>query len=251
MTDHVACPDCGGSDCLALYPQDDGTVNGTCWSACKAEDGRGYKSHNHLARSYLGEELGIEVIKQGKSMSESTNRRKAIKKKKPAKPLTEAEITKIKSDTSTEGDDFRGIDDYWLEYYGVRTAYNEETGEVSDRYYPVTKGALTDDIKLVGYHRRIVEGKKFLAVGLNSKDCDLFGQFRCVNSKRLVITGGQEDCMAATQMFEEYRDSKGHDSIAPIDFCSGTVGETSVASQLQDKYDFLSLIHISEPTRPY
>jgi len=79
----------------------------------------------------------------------------------------------------------------------------------------------------------------FRAVGLNSKECELFGQFRCKGSGRLVLTGGQEDTMAAKQMFEEYRQRRGEGSIAPIDFVSGTVGETSLAAQIRCNYDFI------------
>jgi len=60
---HTACPDCGGSDSLAIHEEEDGTYNGTCWSKCTAM-GNGYKSHNKLAGSEVGSQLGITPIKK-------------------------------------------------------------------------------------------------------------------------------------------------------------------------------------------
>ncbi len=241
---HVECPDCGGSDCLALHEEEDGTYNGTCWSECRTDSKNGYKSHNTLARSYLGPELGIEPISRGRKKSKlaakSEREDKPVsrsKKTKESKTLTERERQRVEDNSSTKGTDFRGIKDKWLKYYGVRTAYDEETGEASNRYYPVTK-TKDEDTKLVGYKDRVVETKNFYAVGKNSKDCDMFGQFRCKGKGKIVINGGEEDTLAAKQMFEDYRRSRGEDKIAPVDFVSSSVGETSCAEQIRHNYEF-------------
>ncbi len=239
--DNIGCIDCGSSDSMSLYEHDDGSFNGFCRSACVDD---AYKSNNRLAESEYAEEYGIKKIprrrksREVEPVTETRQPRKKRKPKAPAKPITDKKRQEIKDNTSAKGKGFRGIDDKWLKKTGTRTAYCEETGEASDRYYPTTTGAGTDKVTLVGYHRRFVLPEKdFRAVGLNSKECDLFNQFNCKGSKRLVLNGGQEDTLAAMQMFEGYR--QGKNNIAPVDFVSGTVGETSLAAQIQHNYDFI------------
>lgn len=239
LIDHVACPDCGGSDCLAIYEEENGTFSGTCWSQCMAEDGKGYKSHNHLAKSYLGEELSITVNKGNSRQEKKPVRRKlGSKKDNKDKIITEKQINAIRENTTEEGNGFRGISDKTLKRFRVRTEW-DESGEVSNRYYPVTLGKDKNNVpKLTGYHKRIVIPEKdFRAVGLNSKECELFGQWLCKGNKKLVLNGGQEDTMAAWEMFNNYREGK--DNIAPVDFVSGTVGEPSLAEQIRFNYDFI------------
>lgn len=243
--ENVACIDGDSSDGMAIYEHDDGTFNGYCRGACCDGDAR-YKSHNQLANSYLADEYGIKPIKKRSrskesGVSERKTRRKAARKKKPAQKITPEEIQKIRDNASLSGSGFRGIKDKWLKYYGVYTQYDEESGEVCNRYYPNTIGSFKDDVELVGYHKRFIYPEKtFRPVGINSKECDLFGQFRCTGKGRLVLNGGQEDTLAAKQMFEEYRQRRGRNKIAPIDFVSGTVGEPSLAEQIRYNYDFVN-----------
>ncbi len=234
------CITCGGSN-MEVYEKSDGTYDANCFSRCGTD---GFKTHNQLAASYMGDELGIKKIAKksswggNKAVQDKPTRKKSAKKS--AKPITQAQKDKLKKECSLKGGGFRDIEDKWLKYYGVLTAYDEKSGKVSDRYYPITKGAGTDNVELVGYHRRFVLPEKdFRPVGLNSKECDLFGQFRCKGDGKLVLTGGQEDTMAAKQIFEEYKESsKGNPR--HIDFVSGTVGETSLAAQIQCNYDFIN-----------
>lgn len=239
-----ACIDCDSSDAMELYQDDDGTYNATCFAACRIEDGKGFKSHNRLADSYLKDELGIEKISYKKSAGSITVKPKVIKKvKKEADPISVNEIKRIIANTSVDAKNFRGIRKETLERYRVRTAFCEETGAVSEVYYPITKGEdEKGKARLVGYHKRIViPEKSFRAVGLNSKSCELFGQHLCKGTGKLVICGGQHDVLAASQMFEDYRKKriKAGASIAPVDFVSSTVGESSVASQIRENYSFV------------
>lgn len=243
---HMGCVDCNSTDSLAIYySPEDGTLNGTCWGVCKAEDGKGYKSHNKLANSYLADELGIKPItrKYNPKQEEVKVSERVVKRtaKKKADIITKEQINKIKANTSPKGKNFRGIKDNILAKFKVLTAYDEETGGVSDRYYPITLGKDEDGKpKLVGYQRRfVIPEKDFISVGLNIKECELFGQWLCKGTGKLVLTGGPEDTLASTMVFSEYRESRGKDKIAPIDFVSGTVGETSLAAQIRHNYDFV------------
>lgn len=86
--------------------------------------------------------------------------------------------------------------------YGVKMGMSETTGDVADHYYPYTK-----DGEITGYkHRRLP--KQFSTVG-DVKGCELFGQ-TVVGSdrKRLVITGGELDTLAAYQMLKTWSDRK-------------------------------------------
>ena len=242
------CDCCGSKDNLSIYKHDDGTFTGLCWGVCRSETGSGYFSNNTLSKSSIAEELGIKYKpkrrRTGKTDDDGKQEEKVVRKVRnkdlSSKIITEKEKQRIKDNTSATGKGFRGIENKILKRHGVLTAFDEETGEVSDRYYPITMGKVDDKPKLVGYHRRFVLPEKdFRPVGLNSKECELFGQWRCKGNGKLVLTGGQEDKLAAEQMFESYREERGRDKIKNIDFVSGTVGETSLASQIRYNYDFI------------
>jgi hypothetical protein len=246
--ENIACVDCDSSDGMALYEQEDGTYDGYCRGAgCSGKER--YKSNDRLANSEIAKEYGITVQNRKAKVSKVegvrtiTRRRVNRKKRGKAEPLNQERIDQIFENTSAKGRGYRGISDRWLKYFGIRTEYCEETGEVKHRYYPITKGKTeAGKVKLVGFHRRQVDPKDFRPVGLNSKECELFGQW-CAKpgGKRLLITGGQEDAAAAKEMLENYRERKGKEGIAPVDVVCATVGETSCASQVQyePNYEFV------------
>src|SRR5690606_33480020 len=83
-----------------------------------------------------------------------------------------------------------------LGYFGIRIGLSETDGQTPVlHYYPYLR-----DNKLVGYKVRLIEGKKFWAVG-TTKDVDLFGWQQAVGSgaKRLYITEGELDAVAVHQ----------------------------------------------------
>lgn len=82
------------------------------------------------------------------------------------------------------------------EKYGVRTGVDEESGEPSKVYYPYTD----QDGNVIGFKGRALP-KDFFAVG---RIKGLFGQSACKKrGKLLVITEGEDDCLAAYQMLKE------------------------------------------------
>lgn len=85
------------------------------------------------------------------------------------------------------------------EYFKIRTEFNESNGSVAVVYYPEThKG------KLMGFKGRKMPKSFFTVSGGVVGVPDFFGQHCCpATGKRLLITGGEEDCMAAYEMLKE------------------------------------------------
>lgn len=84
------------------------------------------------------------------------------------------------------------------EHFKVHTEASEATGEASAHYYEVYK-----DGKVCGYKKRTLP-KTFSAVGDTKGTVELFGQHISPQSgKRLLITGGELDALAAYQMLKE------------------------------------------------
>lgn len=91
------------------------------------------------------------------------------------------------------------------EHYGVRSEISEETGEILAHYYPIYKAE-----HHVGYKLRRLP-KSFGTVGDVRGDVKLFGQGSCpTTGKRLLITGGELDCLSAYQMLKSKYPSYNH-----------------------------------------
>lgn len=126
---------------------------------------------------------------------------------------------------------FRGITKQTCEYFGTKAGFNEEYGTVQDVYHPYYSGD-----KVVGYKHRNVESKKFSSIG-NMKHVELFGQNKCGGNKRLLITGGEEDAMAAFQMLKAYSDEKYPGKEFTPDVVSLPRGES--VSGIADNFEFI------------
>ena len=151
-------------------------------------------------------------------------------KQKPV--VTPEQTEELKSRTSTKGSDYRGINDNTLRAYGVRTEYNEASGEVSAVYYPCT-----ENNELSGWKPRIHPKIFGGSIGRTGASCDMFGQFKFkTGGKFVLIVGGEHDCLAAYQMLQNYYKSKGWDFETPV--VSPTIGETGCAKQLAKNYAF-------------
>ena len=93
----------------------------------------------------------------------------------------------------------RGIRQEVAEKYGVRTEYDENTGEKKALYFPVTRNGET-----VGYKIRRLDSDskkdKYKAVG-EVKTPDFFGKGEVgEGGKFLIVTEGEIDCMSVYQM---------------------------------------------------
>jgi len=161
---HGACSACGSKDNKAVYKHDDGSKSYFCFG-CKdfsPEDG---STNNNNNKEY--------------NMSEFKE--------------TVQEITEY----PTRGFRERGITKEMSTKYGVKVGYSEEDGAtIQYHYYPATRAG-----KVVGYSRREVVNKQFLAFGDVKNDVELFGQSLFQKGgKRIIITEGELDAMSVQQM---------------------------------------------------
>jgi len=143
---------------------------------------------------------------------------------------------KLKSITSVDGKGYRGIRSDITKYFGVLHEFSPENGAVISQYYPCTKEG-----KLTGYKRRIHPKDFSKPLGETGKDCDMFGQFRFMNSggKYVLLVGGEVDQLSAFQMLKDYTDSR-NGEYEPIPVVSSSVGEAGAYKQVQKQYDWFN-----------
>ena len=113
---HTACPSCGSSDGLAIYSDD--------------------SSHCFVCQKTVPSEEFKEANKEPKRVRKSV--RKEVMTEKAKTAVTSQQTEELKSRTSLSARGYRGIKDETLKTFGVRTEFNEETGEVYCTYYPCT-----------------------------------------------------------------------------------------------------------------
>jgi len=152
-----------------------------------------------------------------------------------SEPLTKEQIKEIRDTTGNKGQNSRGITDETFRKYGVRFEYDEESGDVSSHFYPVTT-----NYEISGFKIREIP-KKFRSVGQTGKSCDAFGEwiFKVSNSKTVLIASGEVDCLSAYQMLENYRKGRNSD-FEPTPVVSSTIGETGSDKQFQKRYNWLN-----------
>lgn len=149
------------------------------------------------------------------------------------KPVIEPDVAaEIKQNTTSKGNGFRSINDETYLYFGVRHAFDEQTGEVVEQYYPCTQ-----DGQLTGYKVREVP-KNFRSIGRTGADCELFGQFRFNRGGKYVVLGeGELEVLSGYQMLKDYNKSRGNDF--EVAFVSPTTGANSV-KQIAAQYNFFN-----------
>lgn len=145
-------------------------------------------------------------------------------------PLAKEEISRIKSSTITQGGGLRGISDETYSVYYVRHKVDENNIPTA-QLYPIFENS-----SLAGFKVRELP-KKFSVIGKMGNESDLFGQyrFRNSNSKRILITAGEVDCMSAYEMLNA-RNDKGYE---PIPVVSAVVGETGSYKQIKNHFEWL------------
>ena len=92
----------------------------------------------------------------------------------------------------------RGLHEATLAYYGVGVEHDEANGEAAYLVYPVYR-----DGERTGTRMKELSTKQYLASG-SCKNPDLFGSWTVgEGGKLLIITEGEEDCMAAHQLLKQ------------------------------------------------
>ena len=208
---HEACEACGSSDGKAIYSDN----SSHCFVCSKTVPSKEYLDS-------LGQNSKVKSISKKEDMEIKPSTKPAI---------TEEENKAIKAETSHAARGFRGIRDDIYTMFGVRHAFDEETGEVCEQYYPVTQEG-----QLSGYKIREVP-KNFRSKGRTGADCDLFMAFKFNRGgKYVIITEGEIDSLSAYQMLKDYNSKRGSDfEIAVV---SPTTGANS-KKQIAANYKFL------------
>jgi len=222
---HTSCDSCGSSDGKAEY--DDGSSH--CFVCLKTVPSDEWidSQSDSPNKSYTKNKVKVNTKVKDKIVIDEKKVSKAC--------ITPEESQEVKDKTSMSGNNYRGISDAVLKFYGCRTEFeDEDESEVKARYYPIT---IQD--KLSGWKVR-EHPKSFYAIGNTGNDCDLYGAFRFRSGgKYLLICEGESDAHASYQMFKEYSESKGSDFITAV--VSITTGAGNPAKQLATNYEFLSL----------
>lgn len=209
---HEECDKCGSSDGKAVY-DDDSTHCFVCNATTLSEE---YK----------------ELLQESKPKRKRKDTMVDEQKVQSTKPVIDPEdAAEIKANTAVRANGFRDIQDETYAYFGVRHAFDEQTGEVTEQYYPCTQEG-----QLTGYKIREVP-KNFRSIGRTGSDCELFGQFRFNRGgKYVIVTEGELDALSAYEMLKEYNKSKGWDFETAV--VSPTTGAQS-KKQIAAQYKFL------------
>lgn len=217
---HTNCSSCGSSDAYALYVDDEGYESGHCFSC----------QFTVPSREYIEEQDGKQVSKS-KVRSSTKEQQMSVNEVKSTKPvISDQDKARIKAETTAKAGGYRGLRDEITTMFGVRHSFTEDTGEVSEQYYPVTQEGL-----LVGYKVREVP-KNFYSIGRTGADCEMFGQFKFNRGgKYLLITEGEIDALSSYQMIYDYNKSKGSDFETAV--VSPTTGAQS-KKQIAKNYAF-------------
>ena len=212
FTKHEGCEKCGSSDAKAVY--NDGSTY--CWNCTKATLSDEYK----------------ELLQESKPKRKRKDTMVDEQKVQSTKPVIDPEdAAEIKANTAVRANGFRDIQDETYAYFGVRHAFDEQTGEVTEQYYPCTQEG-----QLTGYKIREVP-KNFRSIGRTGSDCELFGQFRFNRGgKYVIVTEGELCALSGYQMLKAYNKSKGWDFETAV--VSPTTGAQS-KKQIAAQYEFL------------
>ncbi len=193
--------ECGSSDALQVFGNDDGTVSGFCF-AC-----------NTYVENPYGE------VKQAKDVP------KLIKKEKTDEELAQ-EMDEISSCGFVDVPQ-RKLRKDGLEYYGARVGLSRVDGKTPTVVFlPYTKSG-----EIVGYKARLLDRKVMWNVGRKT-DHDLFGWEQAIQSgaKRLIITEGEFDAIALYKILQVFTEDKYKEYIPAV--VSITNGASSAAKEL-------------------
>jgi len=178
--------ECGSSDGLQVFARDeDGTVDGYCF-ACST-----------YVRDPFGERKGADTLPQPKVKTEAE---------------IQAEIAGVETYQFLPLD-HKKLSAATLKEFGVRVAVSEVDGITPETvYYPYLRQG-----KLVGYKVKVIpksgERKIMWSIG-DLKGCDFFNWDKAIGSgsKKLIITEGEDDCIALTAIINRYTKSEYKDA---------------------------------------
>lgn len=166
--ENIQCPKCGAGHGLAVYSDDDRGHNGHC-----------FKCGRYFSDPYQGQEGTSKNYNKEDFMHDRT-------------------VEWVIHNTVFSDIPHRGLSKDACEKYGVKVTYDEVSGEINETYFPVTKGG-----KVTGFKVK-KRNKDQYSIGDCKGNIELFGQHIAgENGKLIVVTEGEEDCLAAYEMFKQ------------------------------------------------
>ena len=178
---------CGTRNGLQVYEQEDGSLDGYCWSCNK----------------YVANPLGV-----GKTVDDIPKAQRLTKSREEI----QQELAEIGECGVVDLQD-RRLRAGPLEYYGIKVGYDQADGAtLKFLYFPYT-----NDDALQAYKVKLIEGKKFWSVG-DQSEVDLFGweQAKASGARRLIIVEGELDAVALKVIFDGYEKAEYKDTIPAI-----------------------------------
>lgn len=187
---------CGSSKGLKVFAQDDGSVNGFCYScstfvADPYGDGRTVKDLP-TRKVKTEQEIQVEIAEIS------------------GYPTVDIAARRLRATTLTQ--------------FGAKTSLSERDGVTPTAiYWPVTK-----DEKLTGYHVKILDGKyPPFNIG-ETRDCDLLNWSAAKSSGayRLIITEGPEDMASVARIYEMHGNSEYMPAVVSLPHGSASAKKT-------------------------
>lgn len=178
--------ECGTKKGLKVFAQEDGTVNGYCFSCS----------------TFVQDPYG-----DGRKVTDLPPRRT-----KTATEI-EAEIAEVQTYPVVPVIT-RKLRDTTLDKFGAKVSLSEQDGQTPTAiYWPVTK-----DGKLTGYHVKVLD-KSLPPYNLgDTRDCDLLNWENAKSSGayRLIVTEGPEDMAAVDRIYEMHGDPNYHPAVVSL-----------------------------------
>lgn len=167
--ENIECPKCGANHGLAVYRDEEDKHNGYC-----------FRCRTYFSDPYQG---------VPGEMPTNYNNNKQMKSGRT--------LEWVEHNTVFTALPHRGLSKDACEKYGVKASFDEQTGEISETFFPAFKEG-----KLTGYKVK-KRNKDQYAIGDCKGNIEFFGQSVAGESgKLIVVTEGEEDCLAAWQMFQ-------------------------------------------------
>ncbi len=179
--------ECGTKRGLKVFAQDDGTINGYCYSCS----------------TFVADPYG-----DGRSIADTPKR----KEKSPEE--LQAELVEVSSYPVVSVAE-RRLREATLEKFGAKVSMSEKDGVTPTAiYWPVTKGG-----KLSGYHVKVLD-KSCPPYNIgDTRDCDLLNweNAKASGAYRLIITEGPEDMASVDRIYEMHgKDEDYHPAVVSL-----------------------------------
>jgi len=196
---------CGTRKGLQVFQQDDGTINGWCFSCSQ-----------FVSNPYGDGQIPDFASRPKKSPEEIQAELEEI----ASYPVYDLPERKLRAS---------GFD-----YFQCRMSVSEEDGKTPTAvYFPYTR-----DGKIIGYKVRVLKDKSFMFFIGTCKDADFFGwdQAIAMGAKRLIITEGEFDAIAMRRILELYTKEQFRDFIpAVVSLISGASSAAKDVARLSNK----------------